>query len=696
MFSLPKEARLPLTYEDQRIAMRFRKYGLWMALLCIAAVALTLVPGWVIGVPVLLQIFDGYPVMVPETALCLLVGGVGAALCHWSGYRTAKLLCGVAILLLVFVAHVIQPFSRISNRADAMSLATTLCNLLLAATLLARAMTGARFGMISTLCATLGLSVAAISVLGYIFSAEVLFLNEIYTEIALQTAISLVALFLSLLMTAPTVGWMSVLTAPERGSEMARKILPIVIIGPILLCSVALYAAMQDLVTADLRAAILTYMMICTTVSAAIYFAHLTNLSERRAYLSNALLRDSERARQATELAVVRTQKVEALGNLVGGVAHDFNNTLTVILGNLELIGEDEDESQRAKYIREAISASNQAAQLTRQLLAYGRKSRLEPLPSRLDDLIETTLTMFRRICPANISLQTDLASPGAIIEVDVANMQQALLNILINARDAQPHGGWILISSQVEHLAKETVLGFSEGEALPDGSYVTVSVRDRGPGMPPDILARAAEPFFTTKDVGDGTGLGLSVVSGFCRQSGGGMTLSSELGQGLTVSMVFPLVSQPDQPAELTSQMRNREAAGGSDILVVDDEVQVTRILARQLQLDGHHVTIAKSAEQALLVLAADPLPDLVLSDLSMPGEMQGDALALTLLQNYPSVRIILMSGYQSDRTLRKSPAIRNLAFLQKPIDRIQLRAAVQEALSRRGSSGALDTADV
>ncbi|SNR51263.1 ATP-binding protein [Puniceibacterium sediminis] len=448
----------------------------------------------------------------------------------------------------------------------------------------------------------------------------------------------------------------------------------------------------SDKVEIIARAAMLIFAMIFTTESAAIYFAHLTNMSERRAQRADNMLRESERSRQATELAVIRAQKVEALGNLVGGVAHDFNNTLTVILGNLELIEEDEDENQCAIYVKEAIIASNHAAQLTRQLLAYGRKSRLEPLPSVLDDLIETTLSMFRRVSPANISVSTALSAPHATVLVDVANMQQALLNILINARDAQPEGGAIHIHSEVGQLSHETVVGFNDGERLPDGLYVTIAVCDKGPGMPPETLARAAEPFFTTKDVGEGSGLGLSVVAGFCRQSGGGLKLSSQPGGGLKVMMAFPVIQVEPKSDTIPEPISRPDAFEGGDILIVDDELQVTRVLARQLEFDGHRVRVALNAEQALSILAGEQLPDLVLSDLVMPGEMQGNALAKVIAELYPSIRIILMSGYESGQGRGNLGLIRDVPFLQKPIDRTLLRATVQQALCQAGPSAPVE----
>lgn len=672
------------SHSGRSLATRTRAFGLGLAWFGFGTALLALVGGWLLGVRFFVRIFDAYPAMVPETALCVLIGSLGVALSYVFGYRWIKLICGAAIIVIVAIANFSHPFQTLIGTEDGMSIATALAILLLAATLISRSIPGDRSWWIAATFATIGLSLVTVPVMGYIFNAGALFSSPLYTEMALHTSVSLMALFLSLQMIEPDRGWMGVLTAPEHGSEMARKILPIIVLGPVVLTAFALFATRQQLVSADLRAAMLSYAMIFTTVAAAIYFAHLTNISERRAQQVDNKLRESEKARQATELAVVRSQKVEALGKLVGGVAHDFNNTLTVILGNLSLIQEDDDdENRRAIYVKEAITASNHAAQLTRQLLAYGRKSRLEPVHTTLDDLIQTTLSMFRRVCPANIVVSATLSAPDAVVRLDVANMQQALLNILINARDAQPDGGAIHVGLRVDDLSRETVIGFNEGERLPDGLYATVSVTDNGPGMPPETLARAAEPFFTTKGMDQGSGLGLSVVAGFCRQSGGGLKLSSTPGSGVQVLMAFPVVHVEAKGVPARDHISRSDGLKTGDILIVDDELQVTRVLARQLEFDGHRVRIAVNAERALAILAAEPLPDLVLSDLAMPGRMQGIALAQAILGSYPSIRVILMSGGDAARHHETRVTACNVPFLQKPLDREQLRALVQSALT-------------
>ncbi|QDL93399.1 response regulator [Paroceanicella profunda] len=675
---------LPPDFSASPVIARVRRSALVLAAMAAVIALFTLLLGWIAGVQALVRLDPDFPAMVPETALCIMLGGLGVI---WTIWRPRQLVvpqvCGGLILVLVAMA-LTQPIRTIAFRPlDSMSVATALASVLVATCLMLPREGDPSLARLHTTLQSLGLSVVMVPVLGYIFDAEALFANAVYTSMALHTALGFLALFLALLCERPAQGWVGVLLSPERGSEMVRRILPVIIFGPIIMCSLTLYATYHEFMTPNFRLAVLTFMMICATGVAALLFAHQTNLSERRAAAVEASLRRSELARAQTELAMSRSQKVEALGKLVGGVAHDFNNSLAVILGNLELLEEDDSAAARQRYISEAIAASNSAAHLTRQLLAYGRRSRLESLPNVLDDLITPTLEMFRRVNPANIEIVTDLDTDHAIVMLDSANFQQALLNLLINARDAMPAGGRITLSTRVETLAQESVAGFDQSEDLPPGTYVTVSVRDNGTGMDAATLNRADEPFFTTKGIHEGTGLGLSVVSGFCRQSEGGLRLRSAPGAGTTVSMAFPLAQYADPLPAVPRPRPSVTPGAGADILIVDDEIRVSRVMARQLQLDGHRVRIALNAEQALNVLSTEDAPDLVLSDLVMPGDMQGHALAETIRERWPQTRIVLMSGYESARRRREIFGLRDLVFLQKPVDRATLRATVLQALN-------------
>lgn len=640
---------------------------------------LNLILGWGFGVEFLVRIWPAFPAMVPNTAISLLLGSLGLIALHQGANPWVVRLCSILIAADV-IANYRLPLIELER--DGMSIGTALACVLVAVCLWSRTVQGLTT-VARLLPKTLGLSLAMVPIIGYLYNSEALFANPVYTLMGLHTAVGFTALFAAFLINDAQVGWMRVLAAPELGSQMLRRLLPFLVLVPVVLTGLALIASNMDYVSPDLRASVLAYTMILMLVAAGFYFANAVNKTELRAAQAEKLQRESDRARQVAEVALERGQKIEALGKLVGGVAHDFNNTLSVVLGNLQLLQADPDKTAHPVYLTEAVEAVQNAAELTRQLLAYGRKSRLEPVPVSLDELIQKTLTMFQRLCPANITVTTRLTTHDLIVAVDPVNFQQALLNILINARDAQPTGGKIAVSTVAQELGREQVAGFGGSEQLFSGTFVTVTVVDKGPGMTAQELSRATEPFFTTKPVGEGTGLGLSVASGFCRQSGGGLTLSSDPGHGLTVTMAFPL--SPDSPMDAPeTQHITQTETSAHRILLVDDDEKVTRVMARQLQLDGNEVQVALSAADALAIMSSGPAPDLVITDLVMPGAMQGHDLAKEIRARFPGTHVVLMSGYDSIRQRQTDGAEWNEPFLQKPVNWTLLRDVATSILSR------------
>ncbi|MBM2293936.1 response regulator [Sulfitobacter pseudonitzschiae] len=656
------------------------KTTFYLAMFAGALALLNLILGWGFGLDFFLRVWSEYPAMVPGTAISLLFGSLGLIALHKRSNPWLVRLFSVVIASDVIANYRLPIFQVVP---DGMSIATAMACLLVAVCLWSRTVRG-----LSTLARllpkTVGLSITMVPIIGYLYNSEALFANPVYTLMALHTAIGFTSLFVAFLINDAEVGWMRILAAPELGSQMLRKLLPFLVLVPVGLTGLALIASNLNYVSADLRASVLAYTMILMLVIAGFYFAHVINKTEQRAAQAEKLQRESDRARQVAEVALERGQKIEALGKLVGGVAHDFNNTLSVVLGNLQLLQADPDKSAHPVYLTEAVEAVQNAAELTRQLLAYGRKSRLEPVPTNLDDLVRKTLNMFQRLCPANITVSTRLTANDLIVELDPVNFQQALLNILINARDAQPQGGKIVISTDAQEMGREQVAGFGGAEQLLSGTFVSVSVVDAGPGMAAQELSRATEPFFTTKPVGEGTGLGLSVASGFCRQSGGGLTLISEPGHGLTARMFFPLSPSSPNVATETKQQPTEVKPSAHRILLVDDDEKVTRVMARQLQLDGNEVEVALSAAEALEIMSTGPAPDLVITDMVMPGAMQGHALAKEIRARFPGTHVVLMSGYDSIRQRQTDGAEWNEPFLQKPINWILLREVAASVLSQ------------
>ena len=394
-----------------------------------------------------------------------------------------------------------------------------------------------------------------------------------------------------------------------------------------------------------------------------VFIAIVADITERK--LQN------ERLRQA--------QKMEAIGQLTGGIAHDFNNLLTVIVGNLEMLDAAIEDEGRRVMVGQALEAAELGSDLTARLLAFARRQRLEPKTVDLNDLVLETIDLLRRTLGETIRIKTDLGRKLWPVRADPGQLQNALLNLAINARDAMPDGGDLTVKTANATSGDKTV---GSTESRPAGRYVCLSVTDVGEGMSHSVRERAFEPFFTTKPTGSGTGLGLSMVYGFAKQSGGEATIESELGVGTTVRIYLPAVArQGDQvPAATKSQMPAR--GGLEHILLVEDDRRVRQVTARRLERLGYRIAEASNAAEAVTLLRKTPDFGLLITDVVMPGKMNGSDLAIEARYLRPEIKIILTSGYANPGSLEATSAIAEARFLPKPYKEAELAAAVREAL--------------
>ena len=388
---------------------------------------------------------------------------------------------------------------------------------------------------------------------------------------------------------------------------------------------------------------------------------------------------------QRTSEQLFQAQKMEAVGQLTGGVAHDFNNILTIVLANADAIVEDEAVPPHiAKRAQRICDAGQKASELTRQLLAFSRKQVLKPERSDLNDLVSNVGKLLRRTLGEHIVVQT-VATPNLwAVNVDRAQVETSLINLCINARDAMPEGGRLTIETRNVTLDREYVL--QQEDEIAAGDYVMLSVTDTGSGMPSDIMKRAFEPFFTTKEVGKGTGLGLSMVYGFIRQSNGHIKIYSEEGHGTSVKMHFPR-SAAVVPAP--TPVRSKPPAGGSErILVVEDEEAVRAIVGEQLHSLGYDVKLAGHAEEALALLRLHQF-DLVLTDVVMPGRLNGKGLADEVERSWPGTRVVFMSGYSENALMGDGRLDSGVMLLAKPHQKADLARIIRSALSGNGGQG-------
>jgi signal transduction histidine kinase len=370
-------------------------------------------------------------------------------------------------------------------------------------------------------------------------------------------------------------------------------------------------------------------------------------VAERTAELAQAnadlerRVEERTREREAALAQVHEMQKVESLGQLTGGVAHDFNNLLMAVLGNLELLRKFvSNEAKVLRLIDGAIQGAERGASLTKRMLAFARRQELKPETVDIPNLVDSMVQMLRHSLGPGIQIATQFEADVPPTRVDPNQLELALLNLALNARDAMPLGGRLMISARRERVATGAVPG------LPPGDYVCIAERDNGEGMDETTLKRATEPFFTTKGAGRGTGLGLSVVDGLVAQSGGAMRITSRSGAGTTVELWLPV-----SPAEVVDRPRPIDPPLVQEtrccrVLVVDDDPIVLAGTAAMLEDLGHVATEATSAEGALQVLRSAAVIDLVITDHAMPG-MTGTELATRIRRSWPGLPVAIATGY-------------------------------------------------
>lgn len=374
----------------------------------------------------------------------------------------------------------------------------------------------------------------------------------------------------------------------------------------------------------------------------------------------------AEEALLTTQQALAQSQKMEAIGQLTGGLAHDFNNLLTVIVGNLELArNRVKGDARFERNISQIAAAAERGRKLTQQLLAFSRKQKLETQVANLNQIIANLHDMVSKTLGQNIVFETRLAPNLPNMTIDPTQLELAVINVLVNARDAMPEGGTVIIETRDVILGPQE-LPIHQASLLP-GRYVMLSITDEGMGMPPDILARITEPFFTTKEAGKGTGLGLSQVYGFVRQSSGSLQVSSEVGVGTVVTMLFPASDDAlPHPANQTLVPLGEDPCTSEVILVVEDNVEVLEMACTILREEGYQVVTADNASRALEVLEATPNITVLFSDVVMPGGMNGVMLAEEAKRRQPSLKLLLTTGFAEDFMKRETNT--QLPVLQKP----------------------------
>jgi CheY-like chemotaxis protein len=373
---------------------------------------------------------------------------------------------------------------------------------------------------------------------------------------------------------------------------------------------------------------------------------------------------------------------MEAVGQLTGGLAHDFNNLLTGISGSLELLQTRVAQGRLGevdRYVAAAQGAASRAAALTHRLLAFSRRQTLDPKPTQANRLVAEMEELIRRTMGPQISVETLLASALWPTLCDPNQLENALLNLCINARDAMPDGGRLTIETANISLAEPE----ARQHDMVAGEYVTIRVSDSGIGMPPEVVARAFDPFFTTKPLGQGTGLGLSMIYGFAKQSGGQVRITSEIGDGATVGIYLPRHRgeiQEDAPIAFASPPR---AEAGETVLVVDDEPTVRMLVAEVLEELGYAAIEAADGASGLVVLQSDARIDLLITDVGLPGGMNGRQLADAARIGRAGLKVLFITGYAENAIVGSGQLEPGMQVMIKPFGMDMLATRIKAIIN-------------
>ena len=403
-------------------------------------------------------------------------------------------------------------------------------------------------------------------------------------------------------------------------------------------------------------------------------------------------LQHEQSRRESTEQALRQAQKMEAVGRLSGGIAHDFNNMLTVILGNIDMasrrIGDDNSRVQR--LLDSARQASERAAVLVQRLLAFSRQHPQEVKAVDINRLVQSMSELLRRTIGETVTVETVLAGGLWKVAVDVNQLENAILNLAVNARDAMPNGGRLTIETSNSYLDDAYVAAHSDGFA--PGQYVMLAITDSGAGMSREVRERAFEPFFTTKPAGMGTGLGLSMVYGFIKQSSGHVKIYSEPGEGTSIKLYFPRIAEnralPDWTDERTSARPASSVRGSETILLVEDDDEVRKFATDVLREQGYTVHAASDGASALQLLDAESKISLLFTDVVLPGGMNGRELADEARRLKPELKVLYATGYTRNAIIHQGRLDAEVDLLTKPFTAEALSRKVRQTLNAQPGS--------
>jgi len=646
--------------------------------------------GWLWKIESLTTFLPDPITMKPNTAIGFVFLGLALFLLTWySKARSTQLWCAASATVVILVGLVtlseylfhsdlgIDQFlfkDVVQSTFPGRMTHITAFNFCIAGlSLLLLALSERRASIAQGLAATTGLS-SIFAIIGYLYGVPALYGSIEYTSMALHTGLGFLIGSLSVLFSRPDLGLMSVLTNPYPGGWLARKLLPVAALAPAGLGAVCIHSG---LFSSDVRLNIASLVVSQMVLFMALVWilAFVLNRAEGEKATAQEALARSEKLLQ-------QSQKMEAIGLLAGGVAHDFNNLLAVINGYSDLLLERGDlpESDR-RSLEQIKQAGGSAASLTRQLLMLSRQQVVEAVVLNINQTVGNLDKMLRRLIKENIQFSFVLDPQLDRVKADPGQVEQIVLNLVVNARDAMPNGGTLRIQTKnVEKSNSQAGLGVSPSR------FVLLEVTDTGTGMDQQTQAHIFEPFFTTKAVGKGTGLGLATVYGIVKQSGGHIEVQSAPGRGSSFQIYLPAEAQAAAALE-PGKDAAEPAFSGETILVVEDAAPLRDLVCQALSVSGCTVLSAPEAQEALRILSQKKgVIDLLITDVIMPG-MNGPALAKQVRAMRPETKILYMTGY-SGEFVRSDMLIPGVSFIQKPFTPADLRRKIRKMLADKPAS--------
>ena len=669
----------------------YRTIACWGGLL-LTLLGILVLLGWFWHVGALTTVLPGRITMKPNTAVGFLFLGISLFLStRPKQTRSTQVGCAVSASIVIslglatlceYLFHADFGIDQLLFR-DLVQLsypgrmahitAFSFCSAGLSVLLLAFSDKQARISQALAVLTGLG---ALFAIIGYLYGVPVLYGSVEYTSMALHTGIGFLIACLSVLFCRPDLGLMSVLTSPYPGGWLARKLLPVAALAPAGLGALCVHS---ELFSNDVRLGIASLVVAQIVLFAALVWglAFVLNRAESEKGVAQEALARSEKLLQ-------QSQKMEAIGLLAGGVAHDFNNLLAVINGYSDLLLERPDLPTTDRRSLEQIKqAGTSAASLTRQLLMLSRQQVVEPVVLNINQTVGNLDKMLRRLIKENIEFSFVLDPLLDRVKADPGQIEQIVLNLVVNARDAMPNGGTLRIQTKnIERVAPQSGPGGSPSR------FVLLEVTDTGTGMDQQTQAHIFEPFFTTKPVGKGTGLGLATVYGIVKQSNGHIEVQSTPGRGSSFQVYLPAEVQACAALEPGKEPADA-VFSGETVLVVEDAEPLRVLICEALKASGCTVLSAPEAQEALRILNQQKdVIHMLITDVIMPG-MNGPALAKQVRELRPGIKILYMTGY-SGEFVRSDMLIPGVSFIQKPFTPADLRRKIRKMLTEKPASRA------